>query len=327
MHFLIYGAGALGQALGCLLANKNHRVTLVARARFIEPIREHGLSVSGIFGDFHVEAASLELVSTITGGDGSVYDFILLTTKSYDTASSLDDLATLTSCTAPVVSMQNGCGNLEQLEKRFGKARSLAARIITGFEIQRPASVTITVSADDLHIGAGLASAIPEAAVRLAKTINDTGLPTIAVEDINQSLFAKLLYNCALNPLGAILGVSYGLLAEHRETREIMDGVIEETFAVIQAVGGRVAWPSAAQYKKHFYQNLIPPTYNHRPSMLQDLENNKPTEIDALTGYVSAQGKKYALSTPRCDLLNALIRFRQQRCAGRPAAPLSRTAN
>jgi 2-dehydropantoate 2-reductase len=46
--------------------------------------------------------------------------------------------------------------------------------------------------------------------------------------------------------------------------------------------------------------------------MLQDLENNKPTEIDALTGYVSAQGKKHAIRTPRCDLLNALIRFKQQ---------------
>lgn len=312
MHFLIYGGGALGQALGCLLANKKHRVTLVTRTRFIEPIRERGLSVTGIFGDFHVEATSLELTSAITGGDGSAYDFILLTTKSYDTAASLEDLATLANCTAPVVSMQNGCGNLEQVQKRFGTERSLGARIITGFEIQCPATVTITVSADDVHIGAGRGSTIPDRAARLAEMINQAGLPTIAVEDINQSLFAKLLYNCALNPLGAILGVSYGLLAEHRETRDIMDGVIEETFAVIRAVGGRIAWQSADQYKEHFYQNLIPPTYNHRPSMLQDLENNKPTEIDALTGYVSAQGKKHAISTPRCDLLNALIRFKQQ---------------
>jgi 2-dehydropantoate 2-reductase len=322
MNFLIYGAGALGQALGCLLVNNNHRVTLVTRTRFIESIRECGLSVTGIFGDFHVEAASLELTSAITGSDGSAYDFILLTTKSYDTKASLDDLATLTNCTAPVVSMQNGCGNLEQVEMRFGTERSFGARIITGFEIQCPATVTITVSADDVHIGAGRAVPIPEAAARLAETINQAGLPTIAVEDINQSLFAKLLYNCALNPLGATLGVSYGMLAEHRETREIMDGVIEETFAVIRAVGGRIAWQSADQYKEHFYQNLIPATYNHRPSMLQDLENNKPTEIEAFTGYVSALGRKHAISTPRCDLLSALIRFKQQGSAGLPTEPL-----
>lgn len=320
MNFLIYGAGALGQALGCLLVNKNHRVTLVTRTRFIESIREYGLSVTGIFGDFHAEAAALELTSTITGGDGSSYDFILLTTKSYDTTASLDDLATLANCTAPVVSMQNGCGNLEQLEARFGPERSFGARVITGFEIQRPATVTITVSAADIHIGAGRAAAIPEAAARLAETINQAGLPTSAVKDINQSLFAKLLYNCALNPLGAILGVSYGVLAEYPETREIMDGVIEETFAVIRAIGSRIAWQSADQYKEHFYQDLVPATYNHRPSMLQDLENNKPTEIEALTGYVSAQGRKHAISTPRCDLLNALIRFKQRHSADLPSA-------
>lgn len=312
MHFLIYGAGALGQALGCLLAGRNHRVTLVVRARFIEAIRNNGLSVDGIFGDYHVEASRLALTDSITGRDGSDYDYILLTTKSYDTAAALSDLASLVRCSCPVVSMQNGCGNLEQVEKVFGTARSLGARIITGFEIQRPAAVSITVSADDVHIGAPQPGTIPESALLLAQTIHQAGLPCVAVEDIHQSLFAKLLYNCALNPLGAILGVHYGLLADSQQTREIMNGVIDETFAVIRAVGGELAWQTPDQYRSHFYQNLIPATYHHRPSMLQDLENHKPTEVEALVGYVSAQGKRHRISTPRCDLLSALIRFRER---------------
>ncbi len=130
--------------------------------------------------------------------------------------------------------------------------------------------------------------------------------------DIHQSLFAKLLYNCALNPLGAILGVNYGKLSEHAETREIMNNVIDETFQVIRAIGGTLPWNNATQFKKLFYEELIPATYDHRPSMLQDLENNKPTEVEALVGYVSSTGREHGVATPCCSQLASLVRYRQQ---------------
>ena len=312
MRFLIYGAGALGQALGCILAARGHNVMLIIRERFINSITKKGLSVSGLFGDFHVEGPSIGLFPSLdTVGDYD-FDYILITTKSYGTAQAVSEIATLDRCSCPVVSMQNGCGNVEQVIGQFGTDRSLGARVITGFEIQQPAVIKITVSADDIHIGAAMPGSISQSAYRLANTINQAGLPTIPVEDINQSLFAKLLYNCALNPLGALLGVNYGALSEHDDTRIVMNNIIQETFSVISVLGGTTPWKSAVHYQEHFYQTLLPATYDHRSSMLQDLENNKPTEIEALTGYVSSQGKMNGISTPVCDLLTSLIRFREQ---------------
>lgn len=312
MRFLIYGAGALGQAIGCMLAADGHQVDLVLRERFIAPLKTAGLEVTGIFGAYRVTADRLGLLQDLQGRDGSGYEAILLTTKSYDTEAALADIATLTACTCPVVSLQNGCGNLEKVAQRFGPARSLSARVITGFEITRPGSVRITVSADAVHIGGCVRGEIPTAARQLAAALAKAGLPCVAVADIYQSLFAKLLYNCALNPLGAILGVHYGALAESSETRGIMDRVMEETFAVITAMGGTTPWPEVAQYKRLFYEQLVPATYNHRPSMLQDLENKKPTEVEAMVGYVVAQGKKYQVATPCCQFLAALVRFKEQ---------------
>jgi 2-dehydropantoate 2-reductase len=312
MHFLIYGAGALGQALGCMLAADGHHVDLVLRERFLDIIEEKGLRVSGIFGDYHVQADRIGLLTGITDADGSRYDYILMTTKSYDTGSAVADIATLKNCNCPVASMQNGCGNVEQLVHHLGDKRSLGARIITGFEITQPASVRITVSADDIHIGGSQAGHISKAIEILASAIARAGLPCVAVEDIHQSLFAKLLYNCALNPLGAILGVNYGKLSESGETRAIMNNVIDETFQVIRAIGGTLPWESGDQFRKLFYDELIPATYNHRPSMLQDLENNKPTEVEALVGYVSARGKEKGVATPCCSQLASLIRYREQ---------------
>lgn len=312
MHVLIYGAGALGQALGCMLAAAGNQVTLVIRERFIEVIGRSGLSVDGIFGSYHVEPGKLSLTASLTGEDGSLFDAALITTKSYDTAAAVIDLNSLRGCSCPIVSMQNGCGNIEQLLRAFGPERCFGARIITGFEIAEPARISITVSADDIHIGSGLSGSIPEQAALLARTISDAGLPCIAVEDVHLSLFAKLLYNCALNPLGAILGVNYGALSERRESRAIMNAVIEETFTVIGAMGKKLPWADPEEYRDYFYQTLIPATYDHRPSMLQDLEQGKPTEVAALVGYVSQNGRNYNLATPCCDLLGRLVRFKEQ---------------
>ncbi len=311
MKFLIYGAGALGQALGCMLAADGHRVDLVIRQRFIEAIKRDGLKVAGIYGDFSVPKERLGLVGKVQEVKDNDYDFILITTKTYDTASAVADIATLSDCQCPVVSMQNGCGNVEQVEARFGADRSLGARVITGFEIQDPGSVRITVTADAVHVGGSASGTIPEAATLLAGSVDRAGLPCIAVEDIHTSLFAKLLYNCALNPLGAILGVHYGILAESEETRNIMDRVIGETFSVIQALGGKIQWADAEVYREVFYEKLIPVTYDHRPSMLQDIENNKPTEVEALVGYVSMQARRFGVATPTCDLLASLVRFKE----------------
>jgi len=312
MKILIYGAGALGQAIGCMLAADGHQVDLVLRPRFITALKTAGLEVTGIFGEYRVAADRLGLLQEIQGRDGSGYESILLTTKSYDTDDAITDIAALSSCSCPVVSMQNGCGNLEKLAQRFGPARSLAARVITGFEIARPGAVRITVSADAVHVGGCVHGEIPAAARQLAAALAHAGIPCVAVEDIYQSLFAKLLYNCALNPLGAILGVHYGALAESGETRSVMDRVIEETFAVIKAMGGTTPWSEVAQYKRLFYEQLVPATYHHRPSMLQDLENKKPTEVEAMVGYVVAQGQKYKVTTPCCEVLAALVRFKEQ---------------
>lgn len=312
MYFLIYGAGALGQALGCMLAVDGHQVDLVLRQRFIDLLQGKELQVSGIFGKYAVPSSQLGLLEAVPQEPGS-YDFILITTKAYDTATALQAIETLGEVECPVVSMQNGCGNIEQIALHFGAERTMGARVITGFEIVSPGEVKITVTADDVHVGSYSPGEISPEATLLAQVINRAGLPCIAVDDVHRDLFAKLLYNCALNPLGAILGVPYGLLGESDHARTIMDRVIEETFAVIEALGGETPWKNVAEYREFFYGTLIPSTYNHRPSMLQDLEQNKPTEVEALVGYVARKGRETKVLTPTCDVLAELVRFKEGR--------------
>ena len=312
MNFLLYGAGALGQALGCMLATAGNRVDLLLRPRFKDAIHQNGLSVTGVLGSFAAPMDNLGLLTSI-GDTETAYDYTLITTKTYDTLAAVTDIALQGSRGGIVVSMQNGCGNIEQVVKVFGHERAIGARIITGFEIEWPGVVRITVTADAIHVGDSRPGQISAATQKLAAAIAEAGHPCIAVPDINLSLNAKLLYNCALNPLGAILGVHYGALSESRETTMIMDRIIDETFTVIHGMGSATPWSTAEEYRRVFYDQLLPVTYHHRPSMLQDLENNKTTEVEALVGYVSRKGRELGIKTPACDLLAAMLRFKQDK--------------
>jgi 2-dehydropantoate 2-reductase len=126
-------------------------------------------------------------------------------------------------------------------------------------------------------------------------------------------LWAKVLYNAALNPLGALLGVPYGRLAEDPDARATMDEVIDEAFAVATAAGVQLRWPAAAAYREVFYGRLVPATAEHRSSMLQDLERGRPTEIDALNGWVAGRGAELGVAAPVNATLARLIRARVRR--------------
>ena len=201
MRCVIFGAGALGQALGCLLSQAGHSVDLLLRRRFIPIIEKQGLKVEGVLGDFSTAPGALGLYDRVEQLQGR-YDYALITTKSYDTDTAVQSLMPLKDRIETFVSLQNGCGNVERLAAAFTPEKVLGGRVITGFEITAPGIVKVTVTADAVHIGAGTSGTVSQKALQLAEIISQAGHPTVAVDDVHQSLYAKLLYNCALNPLG-----------------------------------------------------------------------------------------------------------------------------
>ena len=145
-----------------------------------------------------------------------------------------------------------------------------------------------------------------------AERFDRAGVPAIYTDQLTAMLWGKVLYSAALNPLGALLGVHYGALTEHADSRAIMDAAIEEAFAVAAAESVTLAWPSAAAYRDEFYHRLVPVTYDHRSSMLQDLERGRRTEIDAITGEVWRRGQRHGIVTPVNEMLTRLIHLAER---------------
>jgi 2-dehydropantoate 2-reductase len=313
LRVLIAGAGALGSVFGGFLRKAGTAVTLLGRAGHLDAIARSGLSIGGIWGDHHVDGFDLAHAPAEIDGD---FEAILLAVKSYDTRVVIEQVAARLAAGGVVISLQNGLGNLEAIEAVVSSQRALGARVIFGAEITAPGRVRVTVYADRVLIGArraGLDATLDERARAWAERLDAAGIPSAYTDDIEGALWAKAFYNAALNPLGALLGVPYGLLAEHDDTRALMDGVIDEAFAVARAEQVRLSWRSAAEYRALFYDRLVPSTVDHRSSMLQDLERGRRTEIEAINGEIWRRGREHGLVTPYNETLTRLIRYREQR--------------
>ena len=311
MDILIYGGGAVGLGIASCLVRPENRVDIIARPETVAALQEAGLVRTGIFGDARAAPARFGCFTTLDQVSGEPYGYVLVCTKSFDSASAAQDLAEHRDeigRNARLVLFQNGWGNAEFFRAHFDERKVYNARVITGFRRPRPNEVVITVHADAIHIGS-LFSADVWLIEHLCRAIHEGGIPCETTDAIAKDLWAKMLYNCALNPLGAILGVPYGALAEQPSTRTLMDRIAEEVFAVMTAAGYETHWRKPAEFLDAFYDRLVPDTAEHESSMLQDIAAGKRTEIDALNGAVIALAQEHGLATPYNCAVHHLIKF------------------
>lgn len=92
--------------------------------------------------------------------------------------------------------------------------------------------------------------------------------------------------------------MTYGQLISSEHLIGVMNKLIDETYAVMDAAGYKTFWTTAQEYKNVFYGKLVPDTFAHHPSTLQDIKKGQRTEIDTLNGCILRLGKKYNIMTP-----------------------------
>lgn len=310
LRIALVGPGAVGLAVASCLIESGARVRVVARAESTRALRRDGLGKTGLFGDHRATPGSFGVTGSIaTLGDEPV-DWILVTAKTFESEALAAELARAWPSLPGeprVVLFHNGWGSADLFAEALPSARVYSARVITGFRRSDATTSEITVHQDAIRLGslfgADLAPLEP-----LADALRRGGLPCEVSADVSRDLIAKLLYNCALNPLGALCRVPYGKLAEDESTRDVMRAVVREVFAVMKAGELTSWWESPEAYLDELYANLLPPTAAHESSTLQDLRAGRRTEIDFLSGAVVALGRRHGVPAPVNEALWQLVR-------------------
>jgi len=311
MRALIYGAGSVGLGIASCLLKSQANVDVIARDNTVQALRKSGLTRTGIFGNYHAEPVEFGSFTSLNEIEKQFYDYILVCTKSFDSLTAAQDLSNhrpILGEKAKIVLFQNGWGNVEAFLSFFARNQIYNARVITGFGRTKPNEVEITVHADSIHVGSlfgGDLAGLKD----LSQLIANGDIPCEVADNIEKDLWAKMLYNCALNALGAILDVRYGKLGENKFTRIIMNGIAQEVFNVIKAAGYRTHWQSPEDFLEDFYKKLVPPTAQHKSSTLQDILAKKKTEIDALNGAVVKLAEEHRINVPYNLALYNMVKF------------------
>ncbi len=311
MKIMLIGCGAVGLSVAAALYDAAEDADLIARGATKESLLENGLMRRGIFKEVTVPAARLRVFDRPDATGRTGYDYIIISTKTTGNGAIAAQLAeggsSLLAPSGCLILCQNGFENERHFFGLLDKERIYTASFTIGFKRPEPHISEITVFSAPVTIGS-LFGGAPQRIEPLVKALERGGLPCQSSEAIAERLWAKLLYNCTLNPLSAVLRTDYGGLARSADAVLLMNRIIDEIFAVMKTAGYSTFWPDAAAYKKAFYEKILPPTYQHRSSTLQDIERRIKTEIDSLSGVIVRLGAEHGIDTPYNQMVFHLIK-------------------
>ena len=308
MNIIVIGAGAVGIGIATSVASQGAEVSIYAKGQTANAIKENGIKRIGLFKHYEIE--NIPVYETYESIPTDTFDYIFITSKTTankDIANNLNRHRDILKDTTKIIIFQNGFGNDEPYLRYFTKKQVFCARVITGFTRPERHVSEVTAYTEPMLLGS-LQNQDTELLGEIADLITDSGIRCEVTDEVDKHLWAKMLYNCTLNPLGAILDVTYGQLTENPYTLEIMNNIIDEIFKVIDASPYETLWQNSDEYKDIFYSKLVPDTYNHYSSTHQDIKRKIPTEIDSLNGKVIQLGEKYNIDVGNNKLIYNLIK-------------------
>lgn len=294
----VVGPGALGCLFAGLLALAGHDVRLLGR----RTEQAEALDRDGVVVERDGEARRAAVRAATDPAVLGPVDLAIVLVKATDTAEAAPRLPALLGLHAPALSLQNGLGNIEALTAVLG-----TNRVLGGVSSQ---GATMLGVGHVRHAGFGptsLAEAhggLTERAETIAAMLDRAGLNARAYPDAAPLIWGKLIANAAINPLGALLRCQNGQTVERPASRELFLGLAREAGDVARALRVALPFDDPAQHA----ESVAQVTYGNRNSMLQDVENRRRTEIDAINGAVARLGAKYDVPTPLNATIATLIR-------------------
>jgi 2-dehydropantoate 2-reductase len=294
----VIGCGAVGSLFAANLATLDD-VEVWAYdldAEHVAAINERGLRLSGageVVG---------RLRATADPGELPACDFGLVATKSMHTGAAVAATAHAFR-TGSVCSVQNGVGNEEAIARHV--ERVIRGTTFPAGRLVEPGHVHWDVKGDTT-IGPFEPSPAPMAEVeRLADACTRAGMPTEAVPDARGPQWRKLIFNAATNPIGALTGLTHGRVCEDEALRALVSALVDEGKAVAAAQGIQL---DADPEDLIDYAARPEVAYDHKASMLQDVEARRATEIDFLNGGIARYGREHGVATPLNDAVTALVK-------------------
>ncbi|MEH6496953.1 MAG: ketopantoate reductase family protein [Pseudomonas marincola] len=296
MKIAILGAGAMGSIYGARLKKGGADVTLLdVNDAHIDAINTNGLHISIDEGNSTVHLPAMRPEDCHTP-----VDLILLFTKTFHTDAALASVKNILKGTA-VLSLQNGIGNVERISAHVPKEGILVGMTMTPAEFIGPGRVASHGAASTSLYG------VDGNEHPILKDIIDVmskgGIDAKADPNIDIAIWEKATFNCTANSLCALSGATPGAIGVSEKGRILAKQVAQEVINVAQASGTNASLERVMALLEHAFSHHL----HHEPSMLQDRNAARRTEIDALNGAVVKMGDVLNVPVETNRILSNLI--------------------
>jgi 2-dehydropantoate 2-reductase len=202
-----------------------------------------------------------------------------------------------------VATVQNGLGNEEAIAEHV--ERVVRGTTFPAGRVLGPGHVQWDVKGDTT-LGPFEPRPAPLGEIeRLAGACTRAGMPTAAVADARGPQWRKVIFNAATNPIGALTGLTHGRVCERPDLRRLVSGLVDEGKAVAAAQAIELD-ADPEELIDHAAKPEV--AYDHKASMLQDVEARRPTEVDYLNGGIVRFGREHGVPTPLNQAVWALVK-------------------
>ncbi|MGW5238596.1 2-dehydropantoate 2-reductase [Monashia sp. NPDC004114] len=300
MRIAVIGAGGIGGYFGGRLAASGHDVTFVARGDHLRALRENGLRVASVAGDFTVAPAS---VTDDAASIGAV-DVVLVAVKTWQLDPVLAALPSLVGNDTAVVTTQNGVEAPGQVAAVVGQ-RAVLPGIAKIFAFIEEAGVIRHAGGPASLAFAEWDNTSSERVRQLREAITDAGAVAPVPEDIWAELWSKMLFVVPFGGLGAALDATVGELRSRPSWRALLEDAMREVEALAKARGVRL--PASVVSGTMAFVDDQPD--GATTSLQRDVLADKPSELDAWTGAVVRLAAESGVPVPvHRLLLEVLVR-------------------
>lgn len=298
MKAAIMGTGGVGGYFGGLLARAGNDLTFVARGRHLQAIREHGLRVeSSNDGNFTVHGNAVE--NTTNAG---IQDLVLFTVKMYHNEQAIEAVKPMMGPGSLVLTLQNGIDNGQQLVDAFGKERVLIGSCYMEGRIKEPG--VVTQGGPGVAAFGELEPGITRRCEELLAVFREANWRVDLQENMPGMLWKKFSYLAGSAAVGAATRTFFGEMRSIPETREIIQGAIEEILDVGRASGA----PIMADSLEWCMTSLDNFPATGMSSLGKDFLEGRPVELDGLTGTAIKMARELGVQTPINDTLYGILK-------------------
>ncbi|MBP1769495.1 MAG: 2-dehydropantoate 2-reductase [Candidatus Aminicenantes bacterium] len=288
MKIAVIGAGGVGGYFGGRLASAGNDVVFVARGAHGRAIRERGLTVRSVLGDFRIEpAAVVEDIAAIGNAD-----LVLLGVKAWQVKGVAAELRGVIGGRATVLPLQNGVMAAQEVDEALGPGRVVGGLCRIFSRIESPGVI--------LHSGLEPSIAFGELDGRktdrcfaIRDALAEAGIAVLMAENIRAALWKKFMAICVCGLL-ALARSPYGIARELEETRALMIGLMTEIYAVASRLG-ILKEPAVIGETMALIDSFAPGSFS---SLTRDVMEGRPSEIEYQNGTVVRFAAELGIDVP-----------------------------